>query len=996
MKDSKVLEFMFVKRAKLKDAKQLELKSIKFEMPKTGLFKELEDLKSNGNISKLMIRANHAIESNEVFNTISDMQSEYLEQENFLAWLTTSLEEKKISFEDVVSKITKNKIDVPNMSKLWEALIIHSISDNPIGIVDLLVALIRLDKLIHQINKSNITSISEVENILNSNVILPEEIFPFKKLESTPVETDPPVGNPSSPNQEQVIDQIAHLESAKQELVKLYNSKLKKVINKIPTQMEYQKQVELSKSILLPQAVETEKDVALDDLEVKSETIVMMSESDNSIAESYQNFVAQDQTKRLTESDLNNLSKISIEAMRAEGIEMEGNVEISTLVKDIDETKLALSNSIVGGMGYTVSHISDGMEFSLPSSVDVNCLRENTGESYCKMIARLQDENPSQPVVNVLGIGEYKVVRQKLVKYEGGEIALIKNVFAQEEFERSHRDFKRSEATYESISELETEEYNEISTNDRFEVSKEVTQEQNKETNKELGATLSVGYGPIKLAVNGSYSTSASSSSSSKSASKYARETIEKATSKINEKITEKRKHISINEVEVINSYKLNNNSADHKVGVYLWVDKYYENQIYNIGKRLMLEFYIPSPMSFYMYSKSGAQASGVTVPKPIHPKENYGVYAGKALTSYKNITRENVDKWITAYNVRDFEAPPAEYINIQNAFKKSMKFNNTEKGAASFSEEISLPSDYVAKELTIRASVHVWDASDTGWVILVNNNSNHAIYGDWSNGPMTSVLPDIKDKFSLSGLGRSDMAVYINVKCAVSNAGFERWQISVFNAIMEAYENMKAEYDNQIALAQINSGVSVSGNNPEINKQIINEELQKYCVDSLLMDRFLGYNAMKKATNGRPEIDYNQVKKEQKVVSFMNSAFEWENLTYIPYAYFYNNKAEHPSVRNITNNDPKFLAILKAGYCRVIVPVTYGFEAAALHLINSGQVWNGGDLPVLGDPLFQSIVDEIKGEEYDNIGTPEGQPWITKVPTNHFWLRNSDPSSQL
>ena len=91
----------------------------------------------------------------------------------------------------------------------------------------------------------------------------------------------------------------------------------------------------------------------------------------------------------------------------------------------------------------------------------------------------------------------------------------------------------------------------------------------------------------------------------------------------------------------------------------------------------------------------------------------------------------------------------------------------------------------------------------------------------------------------------------------------------------MEAYENMQSEYEGQVATAQIQAGIQIDGNNPDINRQIEREELQKWCTEALLLDRFENWNAMKKAITGQPEIDFNQVKKETPIVSFMNSAFE-------------------------------------------------------------------------------------------------------------------------
>lgn len=976
MSDTEIFRFMFVRPAKLKDGKKLEKESVKQTTSPSKLHQDLVKLKDKGELEKLLKKAKDEYDAATVFNTIPDFQTEYSEEEDFLKWVIQEIEDNSISVNRVKNELSKRNIDFSNISLLWDNLTIHTLLANPIGIIDLIVGLIRLDTLLSRIKSEDVTNRREIVTVMQSNVILPQDLFPVIFIEKTENEND--VSDEEvEDNQDEIIQEVERLDFAKNELRNVLTTKLNSIKNKPISLVDFKNQHSLS----------------IDKLEERSK-----KESTEKTAEQdYEKYLAQRNATRLSENDLKKLDKSTNQVLASLPFAKAQEQEISDIVNLIDEKKSVLIGQINSGVGYTMSYIDNLVEIIYPLNSNAKCLSKDTGESYCQLLRRLKSEDPNTPIVNVLGIGDYKVIRQKLLKYEAGEIAHIKNVFAGEEYTRSHRDLKRTEEIYESETERETEEKNEISTSDRFEMSKEISDQVEKSSQKELGVSLTAGYGPVSVSANASFSSSASSSSSSKSASKYARETTEKASNRVREKVREKRSKTTINEVEIINGYKLINDSPDHKVGKYLWVDKYYENQIYNIGKRLMLEFYIPSPLAFYIFSRQGASSKGVSVPNPIHPKDNKNVFAGKALQSYKDISRDNVDKWLTAYNVVDIPITPSEYRNIQTSFNKSLKFNATEKGTASFSEQIDIPSKYVAKKLTLRAAIHLWEASDTGWVIQVNNDSPYSIYGDWNNGnPMITHLPDIQEKISLSGIGRSDIAVYVNIMCELSSEGYEEWQISVYNSIMEAYENMKSEYESQLAAAQIQAGIQIEGNNPEINRQIEKEELQKWCTEALLLDRFESWNAMKKATNGRTEIDFNQLKKETPIVSFMNTAFEWGNITYKPYPYFYGNKAEHPTIRELSDTDPKFMAMLRAGYCRVIVPVSYGFETAVLHLINTGQVWLGGDLPVLGDPLFQSIVDEIKGEEYDSIGTPEGDPWETKVPTNLVWLNNNQPDGQL
>ena len=75
----------------------------------------------------------------------------------------------------------------------------------------------------------------------------------------------------------------------------------------------------------------------------------------------------------------------------------------------------------------------------------------------------------------------------------------------------------------------------------------------------------------------------------------------------------------------------------------------------------------------------------------------------------------------------------------------------------------------------------------------------------------------------------------------------------------------------------------------------------------------------------------------------------------------------------------------MQAGMARVIVTVKPGFEDAVMHYMKFGQIWNGGQMPVIGDPLYLSIVDELREQEY----TVE-ETWETIVPTNLVALQDS------
>ena len=143
-------------------------------------------------------------------------------------------------------------------------------------------------------------------------------------------------------------------------------------------------------------------------------------------------------------------------------------------------------------------------------------------------------------------------------------------------------------------------------------------------------------------------------------------------------------------------------------------------------------------------------------------------------------------------------------------------------------------------------------------------------------------------------------------------------------------------------------------------------------------------------------EITFNnhQVDISQKMddyssfAKFMEQAFEWNLMSYNFYPFYWGNNQEWDKLYQFETNDPTYRSFMQSGMARVVVTVKPGFENAIMHFMAFGQIWNGGQMPVLGNPLYLSIVDELKEQEYtiEDI-------WETVMPTNLVALQESGVS---
>lgn len=140
------------------------------------------------------------------------------------------------------------------------------------------------------------------------------------------------------------------------------------------------------------------------------------------------------------------------------------------------------------------------------------------------------------------------------------------------------------------------------------------------------------------------------------------------------------------------------------------------------------------------------------------------------------------------------------------------------------------------------------------------------------------------------------------------------------------------------------------------------------------------------------PKIDIDQAKFKARYVQFIEQAFEWQQIAYIFYPYFWADEKKWINLMSRLNyTDNNMTAFLKAGSSRVLLSVTPGYYNAVMHFLATREPWGGGPLPVIGDPLFIPIYEEIRKQQDDlQNATPDGDEWDFEVPTSLIYLQDS------
>ena len=593
-----------------------------------------------------------------------------------------------------------------------------------------------------------------------------------------------------------------------------------------------------------------------------------------------------------------------------------------------------------------------------------------------------------------LGIADYKKVVSKICKYEVGEVAHIENVMARELREKSTTKFLQTQVIETESNEIETEKISDTSTTERFEMQTEVAKLMQEQKQFAAHVNVNSSWGNTTIDAGASYASNVSKEESNRQAVNQAKEITQRAMERIVSRVKNEKTVKTTDEFTEVNTHVFDNTeSGEHVSGVFRFINAIYKNQIYNYGKRLMYEFMIPQPSKLHRLGMevSKNKVNAIKLEKPIDPRTT-------GFTDFTKINESNYQLLASKYNA-DVEVCPEYYINLSQSFLKE-DWSNDGRWHKSGEFAIKIPEKYAVD--TVKGYFDPMNGSHSAtW-----NNMGGVIYiGSKRIGipNRTSEMPifasnfdtEIKNEVKIT-MTTWDIATYnfnLIIKCKLTDGAKEEWQKKTFDAILKGYYNQLAEYNQSIAEAQA-SGIQILDSNPLFYRQIEQNVLRQNCI-SYLLDHSTNPNNYKKF--GLPMYDTNatftnfQVNLDKKMddygsfAKFMEQAFEWNLISYNFYPYYWANKDEWKDLYQFESNDAVFRSFMQAGMARVIVTVKPGFEDAVMHYIAFGQIWNGGQMPVLGNPLYLSIIDELKEQEY----TVE-ETWTTTLPTNLIALQKS------
>ena len=589
--------------------------------------------------------------------------------------------------------------------------------------------------------------------------------------------------------------------------------------------------------------------------------------------------------------------------------------------------------------------------------------------SACADIHVWEDEKEqTMPRPNVTGLGEeyaairsvgwgdLTIIREKLIGYDANEIAHIENILPGEKRFRENEKTYTTETFTETQTETVTESENELSTSNSQELQVQAKKTIDTDFSVSAGVNTSGRYGVTKVDTSLTADFQRSVSESRSSSTNLAKEVISKAVERTFESVRELRRTTMTQQMRELNRHEIDNGPVQggdtpiSQSGVYLWVEKIKELQLFHYGTRLMVEFHIPEPALSLLEQRTLTKDNDIKKPAPFNISPSFVTPA-----TYQCLGKK--------YNVDGLEPPPPMYVSTGKGWN-SMPDEGADDDKAEDVEtlELKVPDGYYPDDGFVAVSIQtkheaiageaqakaIFFALSVGGIEKpiqfpraidpenpepdpeVDNedgspiNNSYEIDFDNAYPWPESTIPV---NFRSHGQFDKTMYVQITVNCKRTPEYFTEWQLRTWEQIKSGHQVLVSNYEQQMRELEFATAelFETRGRPEKENRRVEREELQKWAI-KIMRNKSFKFNAVEEISRVA-EISALAANDQVEIVQFFEETFEWDYMSYILYPYFWGRRDAWNLRMDINDPDGRHLEFLKSGSCRVIVPITPGHE---------------------------------------------------------------------
>lgn len=604
---------------------------------------------------------------------------------------------------------------------------------------------------------------------------------------------------------------------------------------------------------------------------------------------------------------------------------------------------------------------------------------------------------------NVIGEGLLMRVEDKIIGYEPAAIARVINIPARatKSDERTLRLSSTTQVEEESAESRTTE--RSVQSDERFALQTKAAEQISSEMAMKSAGGFSGTYGPVSASASTEASITLAASSSRETASDYAKSVVEKAVEAVTASTRSVRRFTETRESTDVAKEGFDNSAGGDATTILRWVDEVHEGRLLNYDSRQLMEFYIPRPGAVMLWSTSAARSDGLPEPPP------------KPELSLEDIEPYAYDDYLEDYGVTDAPPPPESYRFVSKTLviNEDIKDQtNTRKHSLKTDESLVIPEGYELQ--TFWALINATQPRD-GYLKkndpdgLVNARylltvgvheykllgrrferwaKTHVEEKDGYIRPRVGTVP-----ITLTGVEDRAATATVVLRCAPTEQLMVQWRQGVYAAIQRGYERKLREYEDRLNAASYEASPALQARNPEQNRAREREELKRAAIAQLTAQHFHSFGAIaSRGAASPPEVRFDEARVEGEYVEFFERAIEWTQMEYLLYPYFWDNPDDGwLRALTMTHDDPKHEEFLKAGYCRVVVPVRPGFEGAILTYLSNPDrpvIWDDrslADIDMDEDlyfPIWRAIMERQGQTQTEPVQV--GKSWRYRIPTGH------------
>jgi hypothetical protein len=648
-----------------------------------------------------------------------------------------------------------------------------------------------------------------------------------------------------------------------------------------------------------------------------------------------------------------------------------------------------------------------------------------------------------QPVARLArryGFSDLFVVRDEWNRYEPGEIAYIENVLAGETKKRVVSRLSESEATVSTETETTISEERDTQSTDRMELTQNAQNETDLAAHIDGKVDTDGQYGPthVNSHIGGSFDYSRKDAQSTALALTH--EAVARAVKRVEQRVKVTQTTRNLERFKERDTHSIVNSNGSNIVGIYRWVDKIQRLQLFRYPHRFLLEFQVPEPAAYLRWRRS-QPPTDVASPNPvplIRRRDDFTPLLDAQNNTQPlqpgDLSLNNYQWWVGQYNVIGVTPPPpataftstvielkqqastSTATTIDESVRDTTMFDIASAGSSGgggTQSSLTIPDGYqlvnwtasgLSSTSTVTDPTNVKVNIDPMLTVLVGDQavSLNATPGSATTlGPMgwwalsyagSAPSPPITGDIQVTVLGQCarEFRVHITLQCALQSAALAKWQLQTYEKIASAYWAMKRQYDEAKAAKSTSDGVQIQGDSGARNREVISVELKRGVIEMLAGQHFSGRDCLQQVPDGSPpRVAIDTAVAVSSEIQFIEQAFEWENMTYVLYPYYWAAESRWPSLADIGSADEEFARFLRSGSARVVVPARPGFEDQVRMYVDFGVLWGGGPVPSVNDPEYLSVAEEIKNQTTAPADGERRESWEVRLPTTLVWLDN-------